>query len=76
VLDSASKPCDVPEVTATLHLTTQGLGPLPLTLRKVAPGDYATEGLVISIAGTWTMQIKVRMSDFDQITVEAQLPVH
>jgi hypothetical protein len=28
------------------------------------------------MAGTWNLQVKVRTSDFDQITVEAELPVY
>ena len=76
VLDSASKPWDVPEVTAALHLTAQGIGPLPVTLRKIQAGDYVSTGLVIPLAGTWQLQIKVRTSDFDQITVDATLPVY
>lgn len=76
VLDSSSKPWDVPEVTAALRLDAQGIGPLPVTLRKVRPGDYTSAGLTIPMAGTWQLEIKVRTSEIDRIAVEATLPVH
>jgi copper transport protein len=76
VLDSASKPWDVPEVNASLSLPAQGLGPLPVTLKQMRPGDYASEGLVIPIAGAWQLQIKIRTSEIDQITVDTQITVY
>jgi copper transport protein len=90
VLDSASKPWDVPEVTATLSLAaqdaavqdratqdraTQVIGPLPVTLRKVRPGDYTSEGLTIPMAGTWQLRIGVRTSEIDRVTVDTTLSV-
>jgi copper transport protein len=76
VLDSASKPWDVPEVTAALRLTAAGIGPLPVQLRRVRPGDYISDGLVMPVAGTWQLQIKIRTSEFDQIMVDAALAVY
>jgi copper transport protein len=76
VLDAASKPWDVPEVTAALRLTAQGIGPLPVTLRELRPGDYASDGLVIPMVGTWQLQVKIRTSEIDQITVDTALTIY
>jgi copper transport protein len=76
VLDSASKPWDVPEVTAALRLAAQDIGPLPVKLRQVRPGDYISEGLVMPMAGPWQLQITIRTSDFDQTTVDTTLTVY
>jgi copper transport protein len=76
VLDSASKPWDVPEVTAALRLAAQDIGPLPVKLRQVRPGDYISDGLVMPMAGPWQLQITIRTSDFDQTTVDTTLTVY
>lgn len=76
VLDDASKPWNVPEVAAKLSLEPQGIGPLPVPLRQVQPGDYTSDGLVLPTAGTWQAQITVRTSDIDQETVDATLRVY
>jgi len=76
IMDSASKPWDVPEVTAALRLTEQDVGPLPVTLRKMRPGDYISVGLTMPMAGTWQLRIKVRTSETDLITVDAALTVY
>jgi copper transport protein len=76
VLDSANKPWDVPEVTAALSFAAKGIGPLPVTLRKVRPGDYTSTGLSVPLAGTWQLQITVRTTEIDQFTVDTTLQVY
>jgi len=75
VLDAARKPWDVPEVTATLSLSAQSIGPLPVTLREVRPGDYVSTGLSLPMAGTWQLAVKVRTSEVDLETVRVELRV-
>jgi copper transport protein len=76
VLDSASKAWDVPEVTAALSLPAQGIGPLPVTLREVRPGDYVSAGLTMPMAGSWLLRLKIRSSEVDLLTAEAAVPVY
>jgi copper transport protein len=75
ILDAARKPWDVPEVTASLTLAAQGIGPLPVTLRKVRPGDYISTGLELPLTGIWQLQVKVRTSDIDLETVRVDMRV-
>jgi len=75
VSDPAGRPWDVPEVTANLSLHEQGLGPLPVTLQRVGPGEYASSGLSLPMAGTWQVQVKVRTTEIDQELLQAHLTV-
>jgi copper transport protein len=66
---------DVPEVTAVADLPEHGLGPLPVPVGKVAPGDYFAPRVVIGVPGNWRLRVNVRTSEIDQFTVEAVVPV-
>lgn len=65
---------DVPEVRAALYLPEQDLGPLPVTLDQVGPGDYAAPEVNIPAPGTWRLEVKVRTSEIDQTTVATEIP--
>jgi copper transport protein len=64
---------DVPEVAAELRMPAGNIGPLPVTLTKAGPGQFVANGVVVPVAGTWQLSVKVRSTDFDQTTVDAQI---
>jgi len=75
VHDRAGTDWDVPEVSASLTLPAQRIGPLPVALTRQQPGRYISTSLSLPVAGGWRLAISVRTSDFDQHTVEADVPV-
>jgi copper transport protein len=60
---------NVPEVKVAFTLTAKKIGPLPVTLKKIDTGHWASTDAQLPIAGTWLMAVTVRTSDIDQITV-------
>jgi copper transport protein len=64
---------DVPEVAAQLRLPANNLGPLPVTLARTGPGQFVANGVVVPVAGTWQLSLRVRSTDFDETTVDTQI---
>jgi copper transport protein len=64
---------NVPEVRAQLHLPEADMAPLPVSLRRTGPGQFVAEGVVVPIAGTWTLNLHVRTTEFDEIAVDTQI---
>ncbi|GAA1957854.1 copper resistance CopC/CopD family protein [Catenulispora subtropica] len=69
VLDKNGVQESVPEVTASLALPAQQLGPLPVKLDLAGPGHYTSADAVLPVAGKWQVLVTVRTTDIDQATV-------
>lgn len=66
---------DVPEVSVTLTLPANGIGPLPVPLSKTGPGQYVASKFAVPIRGTWRLSVRVRTTDLDATSVDADVPV-
>ncbi len=75
VADPTGNPRDVPELNATLTLTSKQLGPFPVPLQPTAPGRYVVTGFQIPADGTWQLAVTVRTSDIDQTTVTTAINI-
>jgi copper transport protein len=64
------------QVTAALYFPARSLGPLPVTLIRVAPGQYRTDSATATFTGQWTLQIVVRSDAFDETSVTFPLAIH
>jgi copper transport protein len=64
---------NVPEVRASLQLPGAGIDPLPVSLARTAPGRFVADGVVVPVAGTWTLDVHVRTTEFDEATVDTQI---
>jgi copper transport protein len=64
---------DVPEVQAQLRLPANNIGPLPVTLARTGPGQFVADKVVVPVAGMWQLSLRVRSTDFDEATVDAQI---
>jgi copper transport protein len=67
---------DVPEVQVSLTLTAKKIGPLPVTLKKTATGQWASANAQFPMPGTWLISVTVRTSDIDQITVKKTVKIN
>ncbi|WP_203910717.1 copper resistance CopC/CopD family protein [Rhizocola hellebori] len=75
VRDKAGTDWDVPEVSASLSLPARSIGPLPVALSRLQAGRYQSQSLSLPAPGGWRLRISVRVSDFDQHTVETEVTV-
>jgi copper transport protein len=71
------------EVTATLRLPDQDLGPLPVTLQGMAAGQempgmgpgQETTTIAVPVLGDWTLTVSARTTAFDVYTKDVTLPI-
>jgi copper transport protein len=53
----------------------KGIAPLKVTLIRLGPGHYTSNGLIIPFKGKWQMEIKALVSQIDEVDVNATVPV-
>ncbi|GAB3858987.1 copper resistance CopC/CopD family protein [Nocardioides maradonensis] len=68
------QPTTPAEVTASVALVDQDLGPLPIALTVTDPGHYAGT-IAVPVKGTWTLSVTVRTTAIDQYVATTDLPV-
>jgi copper transport protein len=64
------------QVTAALYFSAKGLGPLPVTLTRTAPGQYQAKDATVTFTGAWRLQVIVRSDAFDETSVTFPLEIH
>ncbi|MGW3203702.1 copper resistance CopC/CopD family protein [Streptomyces sp. NPDC001135] len=60
---------DIPEVKVAFTLEAKKIGPLPVTPDHITTGHWSASGVQIPMAGDWKIDVTVRTSDIDQVTV-------
>ncbi|WP_411081693.1 copper resistance CopC/CopD family protein [Streptomyces sp. cmx-18-6] len=72
---SDGKPMDVPELKVALTLEAQEIGPLPVAPERLAEGHWSASGVQIPMAGEWKVDVTVRTSDIDQVTIDENVKI-
>ncbi|MEU1916387.1 copper resistance CopC/CopD family protein [Streptomyces massasporeus] len=60
---------DIPEVKVEFTLKAKDIGPLPVAPDHIATGHWSANGVQIPMAGDWQVDVTVRTSDIDEVTV-------
>ncbi|MFC8368880.1 copper resistance CopC/CopD family protein [Streptomyces sp. NPDC057239] len=60
---------DIPEVKVAFTLSAKGIGPLPVVPDHITTGHWSASGVQIPMTGDWKVEVTVRTSDIDQVTV-------
>ncbi|MFF5156071.1 copper resistance CopC/CopD family protein [Streptomyces sp. NPDC000348] len=60
---------DIPEVKVALTLSAKDIGPLPVVPDRITTGHWSASGVQIPMTGDWKIEVTVRTSDIDQVTV-------
>ncbi|MDP2712992.1 MAG: copper resistance protein CopC [Solirubrobacteraceae bacterium] len=63
------------ELTVTLTLPAEDIGPLPATAREAGPGHYVIDTMALVPAGEWRLDVVSRVSEFDQYEGSLKVPV-
>ncbi|MEU7866489.1 copper resistance protein CopC [Dactylosporangium sp. NPDC049140] len=74
VYSPEGKPLPVVEWTVTASLPERGIEPMPNPVFTVT-GNQGLGNITFPMAGRWRLSITLRVSDFDQATVTADVPV-
>jgi copper transport protein len=75
VLDEAGIPRDVEDVTVSLTLPDDDIGPLEVPVEQAALGHYSAYGFDIPISGDWELDVAVRVTDFEQVDAGTTVPI-
>ncbi|MFD6174470.1 copper resistance CopC/CopD family protein [Streptomyces coeruleorubidus] len=60
---------DIPEIKVDFTLKAKDIGPLPVVPDHIATGHWSANGVQIPMAGDWKVDVTVRTSDIDEVTV-------
>ncbi|MER7403174.1 copper resistance protein CopC [Streptomyces sp. NPDC000070] len=60
---------DIPEVKIGFTLKAKDIGPLPVVPDHLSTGHWSANGVQIPMAGDWKVDVTVRTSDIDEVTV-------
>jgi copper transport protein len=63
------------ELTATASLPAKRIGPLGLKVTRAGPGHYILDSAVLSLGGTWDIQITDRVSEFEEHSRTVEVPI-
>ncbi|MFJ5558210.1 copper resistance protein CopC [Streptomyces sp. NPDC093250] len=63
------RPVDIPEVKVAFTLSAKDIGPLPVVPDHITTGHWSASGVQLPMTGDWTVEVTVRTSDIDQVTV-------
>ena len=73
-LSHSGEPADPPDVSASLSLPERDVPPIPLQLDPTGTGTYEALDADVPFPGTWHLAVDVRISDFDQDALTAEIP--
>jgi copper transport protein len=74
LFDRRDRPTEPRQVTASVSLPSQHIGPLPLRLSKVGRGHRIAD-VAVPVAGDWSLAVVVRTSAIDEYTRSLTLPI-
>lgn len=66
---------DAPEVKVAFTHNANEIGPLPAVPDRIATGHWTANGVQIPMPGTWEVEVTVRTSDIDQVTVKKNVKI-
>jgi copper transport protein len=66
---------EVQDLTATLTLPSQDVGPLTVPVTRAGPGHFSAYNFNIPLRGQWKLEVKALLSDIDEATLSTTVPV-
>jgi copper transport protein len=66
---------EVQDLTATLTLPSEDVGPLAVPVQRAGPGHFSAYNFNIPLRGSWKLEVKALLSDIDEATVSTTIPV-
>lgn len=66
---------EIEEIRLSASEPEQDIGPLPIELQRAGPGHYLSGGHLIAVPGRWTLDLDIRVSEFDSYGASFDLRV-
>ena len=74
--DARGRPLEAAAVEIEMANPAAGVEPLTRPMRQLAPGHYRHESRELAFAGTWRIEIRARIDDFEQMRWSTQFDLH
>lgn len=71
----AGAPLDAQEVTVTFALPDRDIPPIDVPLRRLGPGHYYSPGFDIPFPGSWKIDARPVVTEFEQPSLEATVEI-
>lgn len=76
LLSDSGQPVDIAgDLTLAFSQAENRIAAIERTPTIAGPGHWTMEGNELSIPGTWTVEVTARVSEFDQLTTQVEVPV-
>jgi copper transport protein len=66
---------EVQDLTASLTLDSQDVGPLAIPVQRAGPSHFSAYNFNIPLKGEWKLEVKALLTDIDEATVSTTIPV-
>jgi copper transport protein len=66
---------EVQDLTASLTLASQDVGPLAIPVQRAGPNHFSAYNFNIPLKGEWKLEVKALLTDIDEATVSTTIPV-
>jgi copper transport protein len=66
---------EVQDLTASLTLAAQDVGPLEIPVQRAGPNHFSAYNFNIPLKGEWKLEVKALLTDIDEATVSTTIPV-
>ncbi len=74
--DDKNQPLDPVETILRLSSPSAGVEAIDRELTRVAAGVYRYEGNELSFPGAWSLSVRARVGDFDQVEMQTTVTLH
>lgn len=75
VTNGVFEPLDPMELTLVLAKPDTGIEPMKRAARKAGDGTWRVDGLIIPMAGEWTIGLDILVSDFDMVKIAGPIDI-
>jgi copper transport protein len=75
VLSGEMEPLEPQELIFFFRNSGAGIEPIERHARRTGDGHWAVKGLVLPVAGQWTLRAEVLISDFDKEVLEDEIEI-
>jgi copper transport protein len=73
--ESGAQFTDFRELTATLSLPAEDIGPLEAELEQSGPGHFVAPSAPFGVPGEWKVDVAMRVSKFEQEETAVEVPI-
>jgi copper transport protein len=75
LMNPQHRPLEAKEVTLSLSNPAAGIEPIERKAVRLGPGEWQVPGIALPVAGPWLARVDALVTDFEKLSLEAELAV-